>query len=71
MSRRSRAALLVALPIVLSVMAAAIQTANGQSFFRDSEAFGALAFTAFGVVGGVILVVTQTSVWPRQSETRS
>ena len=57
MSRRARAVLLISGPVVLSVIAATIQTLNGQSFFRDSEAFGALAFISFGVVGGVILAV--------------
>lgn len=57
MSRRSRAVILVAVPVLLSVVAAAIQTWNGQNFFRDSEALGALAFIGFGVVGGVILGV--------------
>ncbi|MFP5352711.1 MAG: hypothetical protein ACLGIB_09130 [Actinomycetota bacterium] len=58
MRRRTRALLLVSVPVVLSVVAAAIQTLNGHNVLRDSEALGALAFIGFGIVGGVVLAAT-------------
>lgn len=57
MTTKTRAVLLVSPAVALSVAAAALQTAGGRSFFRDSEALGAIAFIGFAIVGAVILVV--------------
>lgn len=57
MTTRVRLLLLVSVPVLLSVTAAVIQTAGGRSFFRDSEALGALAFIGFALVGAVVLAV--------------
>lgn len=57
MSGRRFTAAVVSVPLVLAVAAIVLQGLDGRSFFRDSEALGALAFIGFALVGAIILTV--------------
>ena len=55
MSRRARALSLALVPVLLTVAAVTLQSLDGRSVLRDSEAFGGLAFLGFGLIGAVII----------------